>query len=99
MFEPIPVKNKKRQTLVGLAVFTFFFWLIYSMFGKVGAELDRVCELIERTGDRCRTGADLSILFWVAVVGCVFLGYLGYRFSHFMFQPQVVRQDHGGSGE
>lgn len=87
MFESIPVNNEKRQTIVGLVVFAFFFWLTYSMFGKLGAELDRVCEIIERTGDKCRTGADLTMLFWIAVVGCVFLGYLGYRFSNFMFSP------------
>lgn len=33
MFEPIPVNNEKRQTIVGLAVFGFCFWLTYSIFG------------------------------------------------------------------
>ncbi|WP_139015577.1 hypothetical protein [Ensifer aridi] len=89
MFEPIPVTNEKRQTIVGLVVFGFAFWLTHSMFGKLGAELERVCAILERTGDQCRTGADLSMLFWIAVVGCVFLGYLGYRFSGFMFKEKT----------
>ncbi|MFQ6238223.1 hypothetical protein [Sinorhizobium meliloti] len=86
MFEPIPVTNERKQTIVGLVVFGFAFWITHSMFGKLGAELERVCEIIERTGDQCRTGADLSMLFWIAVIGCVAIGYLGYRFSHFMFE-------------
>ncbi|MBP2235346.1 hypothetical protein J2Z31_001838 [Sinorhizobium kostiense] len=88
MFEPIPVTDECKQTIVGLAVFGFAFWLTHSMFGKLGAELERVCEIIERTGDQCRTGPDLTLLFWIAVIGCVFLGYLGYRFSNFMFRPK-----------
>ncbi|RVO68362.1 hypothetical protein [Sinorhizobium meliloti] len=88
MFEPIPVTNEKRQTVVGLAVFGFVFWLTHSMFGKQGAELERVCEIVERSGDQCRTGADLSLLFWIASIGCIFLAYLAYRLSGFMFKPK-----------
>ncbi len=87
MFEPLPVSNQKRQAIVGIAVFAFCFWLNHSMFGKLGAELERVCEIVERAGDQCRTGADLSLLFWIAVIGCAAVGYLCYRFSHFMFSP------------
>lgn len=87
-FEPIPVHNEKRQTLVGLVVFAFFFWLAYLISGKLGAELDHACEIISQMGERCPTGAALSMLFYLAFAGCIFLGYLGYRFSYFLFQRE-----------
>lgn len=85
MFNEFPITNSKRQSIVGIAVFAFCFWLTRGMFGKLGAELERVCEIVARVGDRCRTGADLSFLFWIAVIGCVAIGYVGYRLSHSLF--------------
>ncbi|MCE6073914.1 hypothetical protein [Agrobacterium vitis] len=89
MLHQIEVRNEKGQSIAGLVVFAFFFWLTYSMFSKLGAELDRVCQIIERTGDNCETGAYLSMLFYVALAGCIFLGYIGFRFSNFMFQRKT----------
>ncbi|WP_346894968.1 hypothetical protein [uncultured Roseibium sp.] len=88
MFHQIEVRNEKGQVIAGLLVFAFFFWLTYSMFGKLGAELDRVCEIVEKAHDSCKIGADLSMLFYIAFAGCIFLGYIGFRFSNFMFQPK-----------
>ncbi|WP_296071488.1 hypothetical protein [uncultured Agrobacterium sp.] len=87
MFSEFPITNSKRQTIVGIAVFAFCFWLTHGMFAKLGAELERVCEIIERAGDQCRTGADLSFLFWIALIGCAAIGYVGYRLSHSLFTP------------
>lgn len=88
MFKDFPITNSSRQTIVGIAVFSFFFWIVRGMTGKVGLELERVCEIVERVGDKCRTGADLSFLFWVAVIGCVAIGYAAYRLSHSLFTPK-----------
>ncbi|MBD8663041.1 hypothetical protein IFT59_07215 [Rhizobium sp. CFBP 8752] len=88
MLNELPVRNEKGQVIAGLVVFAFVFWITYGMFAKLGAELERVCQIVEAAGDRCKTGADPSALFWLAVFGCVFLGYLGFRLSNFMFQPK-----------
>ncbi len=34
MFSQFPITNSKRQTIVGIAVFTFCFWLTHGVFGK-----------------------------------------------------------------
>ncbi|MCR6502511.1 hypothetical protein MUO32_26130 [Shinella sp. CPCC 101442] len=88
MFNEFPITNSKRQTIVGLIAFGVAFWITRGMFGKLGAELERVCEIVERIGDRCRTGADLSLLFWLATFGCIAIGYVAYRLSHSMFTPK-----------
>lgn len=74
-----------KRSAVGIAVFGLFFWLSSSQLYKLGDELQRICPMIERMGDECRTGADLGWMMFMVFVGSIALGYLGYLGSGFMF--------------
>lgn len=79
--------NNRLQIVVGIAVFLFFAWLMYSTFGKIGIELTRLCGIAQAGQDACRVDAgDLSLPYYIALLGCVLLGYGGYRFSGFAFK-------------
>ncbi|KSV92887.1 hypothetical protein [Sinorhizobium sp. GL28] len=79
------MKREAKRSAVGIIVFGLFLWIGYSMLSKLGAELERICPLIEKMGDQCRTGADLGWLSFMVFAGSIGLGCAGYRVSSFMF--------------
>lgn len=81
-----------KRSAVAIAVFGLFFWIGYSMLSKLGAELERICPLIEKMGDQCRTGTDLGWLSFMLFAGSIGLGCAGYLVSSFMFT-----KDHANS--
>lgn len=58
------------------------------MLSKLGEELARICPMIERIGDQCRTGADLGWMMFMVLAGSIGLGYLGYLCSGFLFTKE-----------
>ena len=79
------MKYDTKKSAVGVAVFGLFFWIGSSQLYKLGEELQRICPIIERLGDECRTGADLGWMTFMVFAGSIGLGYLGYLISGFMF--------------
>ncbi len=79
------MKYDAKRSAAGLAVFGLFFWISAAQLYKLGDELERICPLLERMGDQCRTGADLGWMMFMVLAGSVGLGYLGYLGSGFMF--------------
>jgi len=81
-----------KRSAVGIAVFGLFFWISYSMLAKLGAELERICPMLEKMGDQCRTGADLGWLSFMVLVGSIGVGSIGYLASGFMLAHEPVDQ-------
>jgi len=82
------MKYDTKRSIVGIAVFGLFFWLSSSMLSKLGDELERICPMLARIGDECRTGADLGWMMFMVFAGSIGLGYLGFLGSGFMFSRE-----------
>jgi hypothetical protein len=79
------MKYDTKRSAAGVAVFGLFFWISSSQLYRLGDELERICPMLERIGDQCRTGADLGWMMFMVFAGSIGLGYLGYLMSGFMF--------------